>query len=442
MRPATDQDISETNSYGRVQLQLNAVKDELARNPPAKAAYECNAMTTAGKRLIPGVCFFKSKSAKGWAFSNFFRCVVMLRITDDLRDGVYVFGSSEHAYQWVARIYPNDKSEASLLKWCGGGEYDRPAAPKQPKKAKAGDSSKSPRNASSAGAVKEANCAAGLHAKLLVGKNPAFALPNLARNPHGQGLTLEEEYSFIWRPILTAKYTWTPELRLALVRTAPNLLVEYSKSFNRQSMGGFVKDGGASFKRPESGELSREMVDEWRTDRWGGNVIEHPTARTLHAFGFNVMGDFLARVRAIASNGQAHYTPWPNNVETGEMRPFNFSLVGRSGSSSASSSSSSASSSGSGSLKGGSHYRLAVYPSKSLRSRRSRRSIRNTRSTRRISGGQARSRGRSREGRGRSREGRGRSRDRSREGRGRSRGGRGRSRGGGVGRSRGGGARR
>ena len=358
MRPATDDDVAQTNSAARVLRQTGDVIAALQRNPPSEAAFKCNDMS------IPNACFFKSKAKNGWAFSNFFRCIVRLRITDPdpnvKRDGVYVFGSSEHAYQWVARVYPNDKSEATLLRWCGGGMYDQPPPAKQaqPKKRKAdgagGDADaaapRKQKNASSATADKEANCAAGLHAKLLVGKNEQYALKGLASNPHAQGLSVNQEFLRIWRPILVAKYTQTPKLTSALLRTGSDMLVEYSKAFNRANMGGFVKDGGASFRRPELNELQPAMLEEWRKERWAGNIIKHPVHKTLHAFGYNVMGDFLMRVRTIVStqavgkDGERRsvpYVPWPNTADPPQYGSlFGVGAAGRTSSSNKSSSSS------------------------------------------------------------------------------------------------------
>ena len=325
MRPATDQDVVETRSQERVRAQTAAVMDQLRMFPPSDKAYGCNVMKTKEKQDIPGVCFFKSKAAYGWAFSNFFRCIVRLRITDpaNKRDGVYVFGSSEHAYQWVARVYPQNKSEEMLLRWCGGGQYDRPLPEKQ---AKAGAEAKKQGKTSDATAVKMANTTAGLHAKMLVSKNPQYALQRLALNPHAQGLSLVEEYELIWEPILTAKYTQTPELRQALVRTGTNVLVEYSKTFNQKEFGGYVKGDGTLFCRPDHGELTPVMIANWRTERWAANVIAHPTKHTFHAFGYNVMGDFLMRIRASVSGGPTlrplAYAPWPNSLVTGRMGPF------------------------------------------------------------------------------------------------------------------------
>ena len=294
LTPATDEDVRATKSEHRVGTQTVAIAGQLALHNPAAKAYECNDMG------IKGACFFKSSAASGWAFSNFFRCAVRLRIKDHLRDGVYVFGSTEHAYQWVARVYPKDPSEQTLLKWCGGGDYDRPMPSRDAAKAKA----------AGPGADKEANCAAGLHAKMLVGKLKTFPV---ADPPRMQGLSLAQEFELIWRPILTAKYTQTPQLQHALVKTGSNMLVEYSKAFNQTKLGGFVKDAGVSFKRPDvKGELTPAMVDEWRKERWAGNIIKHPTHGTLHCFGFNVMGDFLMRVRAAV--GQVPYVPWPNSL--------------------------------------------------------------------------------------------------------------------------------
>ena len=63
---------------------------------------------------------FKSTSKVGYAFSNFFRALVVLDVKDlsskyNGIDGTYAFSSTEHAYQWACRVFPVDKSKSTLL---------------------------------------------------------------------------------------------------------------------------------------------------------------------------------------------------------------------------------------------------------------------------------------------------------------------------------------
>ncbi len=255
---------------------------------PSVSAYKISSQETGSV-----YAYFKSTSKVGYAFSNFFRALVVLDVRDptsnDGINGTYAFSSSEHAYQWACRVFPVDNSKSTLLKWTVGGEAET--------------------------GVQVKKQAIGLAAKLRVSKTNALRLPNLAQGPVATGMPLEDQFKTFWQPILTAKYTQTKRLREALQATVGTTLVEFSRSFYQKKLGGHVKDGGASFVVPS--EASGAMMAEWRKNMWAGAVIQHPNNESQHQFGYNVMGNFIMRIRTHLFSHESSenpHKPWTNNL--------------------------------------------------------------------------------------------------------------------------------
>ena len=146
-------------------------------------------------------------------------------------------------------------------------------------------------------------------------KTNALRLPNLAQGPVALRMPLEDQFKAFWQPILTAKYTQTKRLHKALQATVGTTLVEFSRSFYQKKLGGHIKDGGASFVVPS--KASEVIKNEWRKDVWAGAVIQHPSAKSQHQFGYNVMGNFIMRIRThlfTQESSEKPHEPWTNNL--------------------------------------------------------------------------------------------------------------------------------
>ena len=262
-----------------------------------KKAFACNNdFTNANKKKehLDFACLFKYKRTSGYAFSNFFETPVTLRVRGGDLDGLYTFPSSEHAYQWAVRVYPKDKSEPMLKRWCVGGQY---AVYLDKKMVKA-------RNA------------IGMTAKEIVGsKNPEHL--DLAESPLPNHTTAEKLYDAIWKPILLAKFSANDELRKALVATGDKQLVEWSKVFSCETHGG---NNAKGFKDPTVSANFNSVKDEWvNDDKWAGNLLQNGSTGEWRAFGFNIMGQYLMHIRANLV-GKPISRPWPYDFDKRDQR--------------------------------------------------------------------------------------------------------------------------
>jgi hypothetical protein len=269
----------------KVQTQLAHFRLHADAVVPA-AAYACHNVFWGKGPPLPFACKFKSDAKSGWAFSNFFETPVTLHVRGAGLNDLYTFPSSEHAYQWSVRVFPIDATLKTLLKWCVGGEYTRLETKKKQ--------------------------GVGYRAKMLVGSKTPLRLypPAMSR-----GVSLAALFSRVWRPILLAKFTQNLRLHEALKETGARMLVEWSKAYNRGTHGGYVKaDGKHPFRIPA--RHAAVLTKPWRMSVWSGNLIQKPGTRTVYAFGFNVMGDFLMQIRQQIFGGPA--VRWPNQLASAQ----------------------------------------------------------------------------------------------------------------------------
>ena len=291
--------IPQLRAATEAELKTSEVKAQLTiyrqhRGPPApEAAYKC--VNEFHGHKLNFACRFFAKGKEGFCFSNFFTTPVTLYIRGF---GLHTFPSAEHAYMWSVRVFPVNSSVEALRNWTVGGKYAVPAE----------------------GANSKAKQIIGLRAKKQA--NAMTKAGTAAVSPFYIGVPVQQMYEHIWSHLLGAKFTQNKRLHRALEGTGDNLLVEWSRGFSQSKFGGYLKqDGKGSYKVPM--EHASALHRCWVTNVWAGSLIPDPANGVTHAFGYNVMGVCLTKLRRQLFGTKSR--KWPNQI--GQYSPDRESYV-------------------------------------------------------------------------------------------------------------------
>ena len=237
-------------------------------------------------QLVDWIQPFNSRKKEPYCkLSNFYTCTVKLA------DG-WVFPSSEHAYQYLAKTHPDEDAR----RWLVGGkfsnwDYVRGVIDEHNQRQKL--KSKQLKLGKS---WKETQI--GILAKFVINHPTVFKV-NTKFDRHKQ------TFNF-WKPILLAKFQQHNDLKTVLLGTGNKVLLEFSRAGERDVYDKYFQVEHPHVKRTERRDIWKTQLNKqqriqinekykFKVSPWKGLYSKEDK----YIYGGNLMGHFLMKIREI-----------------------------------------------------------------------------------------------------------------------------------------------